>query len=743
MADLRKDIPASIAVALVAIPLCLGIAHASGAPLLSGLLGGIIGGLVVGGLSGSHLSVSGPAAGLTTIVLGAISTLKSFPAFLTAVALAGVLQLIFGKLRLGGLSRLFPSPVIKGMLGAIGLILIMKQFPHLVGYDFESMGVQEFSDKTQDLEDDYPDAPKTGVNTATLVAMAFTHLEPGAMMIGLLSLATLYLWEWKVQKRLPTVPGSLVAVGLGVGLNQLLGLLKPEFMVTGKHLVKIPELGTGLITFPDWSALANPQVYVIAVTIAIIASVETLLCVEALDRLDPEHRFTPPNRELVAQGAGNLLCGLIGAVPVTSVIVRGSVNLSAGATSKISAISHGIVILLSLLIFRGGLNQIPLAALAAVLVHVGAKMAHPSTLRRMMGRGWSQVIPCVVTTLAILFSDLLIGIIIGTLVSAVFILRNLHVAQGLTVTRRGALTQIKLQQEVTFFHKVRLGSILESLEPDTVVEIDGSAALSIDHDVLDVIEVFCQRAPQRNIKVIIGGIATMASFSEQQKAQMQAEYDQLLEKNRAWVEECQQKDPDFFQRTSSGPKPHFLFIGCSDCGVSADIITATEPGKLLVHRNIGNMVSLHDMNLMSVLQYTVEHLVVPHIIVCGHYNCGGIRAALSTDSFGLIDNWVHPVKSVLQENQTELAQILDPVQRERRIIELHVLQQVGHLLKTAVVQNSIQKLGIPRVHAWVYDETTGKIKDLKSELSLSADVHPAFHFQYPFQKTPNAEAGKH
>ena len=734
MADLKKDIPASIAVALVAIPLCLGIAHASGAPLLSGLMGGIIGGAVVGFLSGSQLSVSGPAAGLTTVVLGGIATLKSFPAFLTSVVLAGILQLIFGKLRVGGLSRLFPSPVIKGMLGAIGLILIMKQSPHLVGYDFEEMGVQEFADKAQDLEDDYPGAPRTGINTVTLMALAFTHLDTGAMIIGLLSLATLYLWEWKVQKRLPTVPGSLVAVALGVGLNQLLGVFKPEMQVTGKHLVHIPELSGGLITFPDWSALANPQVYILAVTIAIIASVETLLCVEALDRLDPAHRFTPPNRELMAQGTRNLLCGLFGGIPITSVIVRGSVNLSAGATSKISAISHGVLILFSLLLMRGGLNQIPLATLAAVLVHVGIKMAHPSTLRRMMGRGWSQVIPYVVTALAILFSDLLIGIMVGTVVSAVFILRNLHVAQGLTVNRKGSLTQIELHQEVTFFHKVRLGSILESLPPDSTVEIDGSKALSIDHDVLDVIEVFCQRAPHRNIKVIVGGIATMSSFSESQKAEMQAEYDQLLANNRAWAEDCQQKDPDFFYRTSHGPKPHFLFIGCSDCGVSADIITATEPGKLLVHRNIGNMVSLHDMNLMSVLQYTIEHLVVPHIIVCGHYNCGGIRAALSTDSFGLIDNWVHPVKSVLQENQTELAQILDPVQRERRIIELNVLQQVGHLLKTAVVQNSIQKLGIPRVHAWVYDESTGKITDLKSELNLSDEVHPAFRFQYPSQK---------
>ena len=740
MADFKKDLPASMSVALVAIPLCLGIAHASGAPLLSGLVGGIVGGIVIGSLSQSHLSVSGPAAGLTTVVLAAIATLKSFPAFLTSVVLAGLLQIVFGKLRVGGLSRLFPSPVIKGMLGAIGLILIMKQFPHLVGYDFEEMGVQEFSDNAQDVDGGYPGAPRAGINTATLVAQALTHLEPGALLIGLLSLTVLYLWEWKVQKRLPTVPGSLVAVSLGVAANQLLSVIQPSMQVKGKHLVAIPELATGFFTFPDWHALSNPQVYGIALTIAIIASVETLLCVEALDRLDPHHRFTPPNRELMAQGAGNLLCGLIGGLPLTSVIVRGSVNLSAGATSKRSAISHGILILLSLLLMRGGLNQIPLASLAAVLVHVGIKMAHPSTLRRMMGRGWSQVIPCVATTLAILFSDLLIGIVVGTLVSAFFILRNLHVAQGLTVTQKGLITHIKLHQEVTFFHKVRLGHVLQTVPPGSVVEIDGTSARSIDHDVLDVIELFCQRAPQQNIQVIIGGIALMSSFSDKQKAEMQADYDQLLENNRSWVETIQQKDPAFFERMALGQKPTFLFIGCSDSRVPAETITGTEPGRLFVHRNIANVVSLHDMNLMSVLQYSVEHLVVPHIIVCGHYGCGGIRAALSSDSFGLIDNWVHPIKKIVKEHKEELALILDPEQREQRVIELHVLQQVRNILKTAVVQQSIKKLGIPKVHAWVYDVPTGKIKDLKAQLSLEEDIHPVFHYQFPFEAQAAAAA---
>jgi len=736
LADLKKDIPASVAVALVAIPLCLGIAHASGAPLLSGLVGGIIGGVVVGTLSHSHLSVSGPAAGLTTIVLGAITTLKSFPAFLVSVALAGLLQLLFGKLHLGGLSRLFPSPVIKGMLGAIGLILIMKQFPHLVGYDFEAEGVEEFSDKPQDIEDATAGNVVKGINTATLIGQALTHIEPGALTIGLVSLALLYLWEAKAQKRFPTLPGSLVAVTAGVFLNFAFQHLAPGMAVAGKHLVQIPDLKSGLITFPDWSALSNPQVYITAITIAVIASVETLLCVEALDRLDPQHRFTPPNRELIAQGAGNLLCGLLGGIPVTSVVVRGSVNLSAGATSKVSAISHGALILLSLLAFRGGLNQIPLASLAAILVHVGIKMAHPSTMRRMMGRGWAQGLPCAVTTISILFSDLLIGIGIGTLVSAFFILRNLHVAQGFTVIRRGLVTRVELHQEVTFFRKVRLSGILENCPENSIVEIDGSNARSIDHDVLDLIEIFCQRAPKKNIKVMVGGIALMSSLSEEQKQEMQAEYEQLLQNNDNWVKDCLDKDPKFFETLGHGQKPTFLFIGCSDSRVPAETITRTEPGKLFVHRNIANVVSLHDMNLMSVLQFSVDHLVVPHIIVCGHYGCGGVRAAISSESYGLIDHWVHPIKRVVKDHQVELSQILDPEQRERRIIELHVLQQVRNLLKTGVVQNSIKKLGIPKVHAWVYDIRTGKINDLKANLNLEDDIHPIFHYDYSKNAQP-------
>lgn len=726
MADMKKDFTASVAVGLVAIPLCLGIAHASGAPLISGLVAGITGGLVVGSLSKSHLSVTGPAAGLTTIVLAALATLKSFPAFLTAVVLAGVMQIVFGKLKVGGLSRLFPSPVIRGMLSAIGLILIMKQFPHLVGFDVESMGVEEFNDTDKDVEG----GPSGGLNTFRLVALAVSSLEPGALLIGLISMLVLFVWDWGGNKRFPTIPGSLVAVGLAVTINQLLG---PGLAVAGKHLVRVPELHPDNFLHPDWSALQNPQVYAVALTIALVASVESLLSVEALDRLDPHHRSTPPNDELVAQGVGNLISGLLGGLPVTAVIIRGSVNLAAGATSKRSSVMHGAWILISALALRGGINSIPLAALAAVLVHTGIKMAHPKNLKEMRKRGLAQLIPYVVTVTAILLTDLLVGICVGTVVSGCFILRNLHAAKGFSVRKTGYITQIRLHQEVTFFHKVRLAGVLESVPAGSVIEVDGSEARFIDHDVLDLLRLYKDQAANKKIEIIFGGIALMDSFSEKQRAAMQAEYDRLLRNNQAWVEDHQKNDPEYFERMAVGQKPTFLFVGCSDSRVPAEVITGTEPGELFVHRNIANVVSLHDMNLMSVLQYSVEHLVVPHIIVCGHYGCGGVRAALSSQSFGLIDNWVHPIKKIVDENQAELAAILDEDLRERRVIELHVLSQVRNILKTPVVQRSIAKLGIPHVHGWVYDLATGQIKDLKADVNLQDDLHPVFHYEYDFQ----------
>jgi len=701
----NRDLPAGLAVFLVAVPLCLGIAHASGAPLMAGLVSGLLGGVVVGSVSGSHLSVSGPAAGLTTIVLAGIASLGSFRAFLTATLLAGLLQMVLGKLKAGTVNRLFPSPVIKGMLCAIGLILITKQFPHMVGYDVEAFGVQEFSEKVNDL---MSKGVESEHNTLDLITHAIRAFVPGAALIGVTSLLLLLLWDRFGYKRFPSIPGSLVAVAGGVTINSL---LPSSMRLGGDHLVQIPELAAGALNFPDLSALGNPHVYVVAITVALVASIETLLCVEAMDRLDPLSRRTPPNRELLAQGTGNFLAGLLGGLPITAVIVRGSVNLSAGAASKASAIIHGVLILTAMLFLRTWINLVPLATLAAILVQVGFRLASPAMLRNMFRRGPSQLIPYVVTVVAVLFTDLLLGIAVGLFVAGGFIMHSLYVSHGFRSERHGNLTRLVFEKEVTFFHKARLADLLEKLPPYSRVEVDATRAKFVDRDILDTLEQFRKRAAMQNIEFVVGGLEMMDSHTPEHLKFLEAEYANVLERNRQWAAE--HPTPPVTQES-----PHFLFIGCSDCRVAADSILRTEPGRLLVHRNIANIVSPHDVNLMSVLQYSVEVLGIPHIVVCGHYGCQGIHTAASARSLGLIDNWIQPIKQTALIYRDELEAIADPTARERRLTELHVQQQVLNLQKSPVVQNAVRKVGTPCVHGWVFDQDTGLINDLKlAELS--------------------------
>ncbi len=701
-----RDLPAGLAVFLVAVPLCLGIAHASGAPLISGLVSGVLGGLVVGWLSGSHLSVSGPAAGLTTIVLAGVTSLGSFRAFLTATMVAGVIQFILGKMRAGTVNRLFPSPVIKGMLCAIGLILITKQFPHMLGYDVEAFGVEEFSETVQDL---MSNGVQPEHNTVDLISHAVKLFEPGALIIGLVSLAILLLWDRFGYKRFPSIPGSLVAVAGGVALN---AALPAAIRLGASHLVQIPELSGGAFNFPDLAALGNPRVYLVAITVALVASIETLLCVEAMDRLDPLSRRTPPNRELLAQGAGNFLAGLLGGLPITAVIVRGSVNLSAGAVTKTSAIFHGFLIMTAILFLRTWINLVPLATLAAILVQVGARLASPVNLRNMLRRGPSQSVPFIVTTVAVLLTDLLLGIAVGLFVAAGFIMQSLYRSRGFHIERHGRLFRLVFEKEVTFFHKARLADALESVPDDSRVEIDGTRTRFVDRDVLDTLEQFRKRAATRNIEFVVGGLEMMDSHTPEHLQFLEAEYNRVLARN--------QEAPIV---TPPAETPIFLFIGCSDSHVAAESIVRTEAGRLLVHRNVGNIVSPHDVNLMSVLQYSVEVLAIPHIVVCGHYGCQGVHAAASARSLGLIDNWIQPIKTTALMYREELAG-LDETARERRLTELHVIQQVLNLQKSAVVQNSARKLGTPRVHGWVFDPETGLINDLKL-----AELNPVFQYE--------------
>lgn len=497
--NLKADLPAGLVVSLVALPLCLGIALASGAPLFSGVIAGIVGGLIVGALSGSHLSVSGPAAGLTVIVLNAIESLGSFESFLLAVFLAGLIQLILGILKAGIIGHFFPSSVIKGMLAAIGLILILKQIPHALGDD-------------RDYEGDESFIQADGQNTFSEIVLAVQNINEGALLISLTALIILILWEkpfMKRQKWTNVLPGPLVAVVWGVCLNSsILGNFFPELLITGKHLVTLPVSDSinGLIshlTLPDFSQFINPDIYIIAVTIAIIASLESLLSLDAVDKLDPYKRIAPASRELKAQGIGNMVSSLLGGLPVTAVIVRSTANLSSGAKTKMSTIFHGFLLAVSVVLFPKVLNLIPLSALAAVLLVVGYKLTKPVLYRETWRKGADQFIPFIVTVIGILFTDLLIGITIGIIVGLYFVIRtNLH--QAITfIEKENKNYLIVLQKDVSFLNKAYLRKTLRGIPEGSHVVFDETESIFIDQDILETIEDFKSTARNNNITMEI------------------------------------------------------------------------------------------------------------------------------------------------------------------------------------------------------------------------------------------------
>ncbi|MBD2703195.1 SulP family inorganic anion transporter [Spirosoma sp. BT702] len=495
---LRQDLPAGLSVFLVALPLCLGIALASGAPLFSGLVAGMIGGIIIGTLSGSEVSVSGPAAGLAVIVADAIIKLGSYEAFLVAVVLAGVIQFVMGIIKAGRFSSFFPDSVIKGMLVAIGIVIILKQIPHALGRDNDYEGEFEF----QQLAD--------GENTISEIYRAIETASPGAVIISLISLAFLIIWDQTVGKSTKAVlknfPAPLVVVCGGVALNEFFRTAVPEWYLgdtAHQHMVQIPTIAAGksvfsIFDFPDFSMLAHPQIYGVAGTIALVASLETLLNLEASDRLDSQKRVSSTNQELIAQGIGNMLSGLIGGLPLTSVVVRTSANVYAGARTRVSAILHGVFLLVA--VFLGGalLNLIPLSCLAAVLVMVGYKLAKPSIFKKVYRDGWSQFIPFIITVLGIIFTDLLIGIAFGAVVGIGFVLYT-NFQSTFRVMRDGKKVLIEFDKDMYFLSKPQLKEALGQLRSGDDVVIDGRKAPFIDHDIFNMLHDFRETAKAQGI----------------------------------------------------------------------------------------------------------------------------------------------------------------------------------------------------------------------------------------------------
>lgn len=499
LSNLKSDFPASIVVFFVALPLCLGIALASGAPLFSGLIAGIIGGIVVGLLSGSSIGVSGPAAGLAAIVLAAITTLGSYENFLVAVVIGGVIQIIFGILRLGIIGYYFPSSVIKGMLCGIGIIIILKQIPHFFGYD-------------HDPEGDWAFFQVDGENTFSEIFQTINHISPGATIIGVIGLAILLLWSNVLSKKgeiFNYIQGPLVAVILGIvyfALTKDNGI----YAISSEHLVNIPvpsNFDSFLSQFssPNFSAISNPEVWIVGFTIALVASLETLLCVEATDKLDPNKNTTPTNRELLAQGTGNIISGLIGGLPITQVIVRSSANIQSGGRSKTSAIIHGFLLLIAVVAIPTLLNMVPLSVLAAILLVVGYKLANPAVFKSIYLQGWKQFVPFIVTVVGIIFTDLLVGISLGLAVGIIVVLyksyKNSHFLNIIDKSNGKQRIKMTLAEEVTFFNKGAIIKELNRIENNTYLELDIRNTRYLDNDIIEILEDFAFQAKERSIDI--------------------------------------------------------------------------------------------------------------------------------------------------------------------------------------------------------------------------------------------------
>ena len=498
---LKNDLPASVVVFFVALPLCLGIALASGAPLFSGLIAGIVGGIVVGALSGSKIGVSGPAAGLAAIVLTAIGTLGGYENFLVAVVIGGVIQLIFGVLKAGIIGYYFPSSVIKGMLTGIGIIIILKQIPHFFGYD-------------ADPEGDFAFFQVDGENTFSEIFKSINNISLGSTIVGIVGLGILILWSNVLSKKgkiFQLIQGPLVAVVFGI-VYYILTDSNSKFGISSEHLVSVPvpdsfDSFLGQFSFPNFAAITNPQIWVVGFTIALVASLETLLCVEATDKLDPHKNVTPTNRELLAQGTGNILSGLIGGLPVTQVIVRSSANIQSGGRTKLSAIFHGFLLLISVILIPTLLNKIPLSVLAAILLIVGYKLAKPALFKKMWDLGWKQFIPFTVTVVGIVFTDLLVGIALGLAVGIVIILIKsfqnshfLHIEDKSDGKNRIKMT---LAEQVTFFNKGAILNELDRLPENTYLELDVRKTIYLDNDIIEILEDFAVKAKERHIDIKI------------------------------------------------------------------------------------------------------------------------------------------------------------------------------------------------------------------------------------------------
>ena len=635
-ATLPRDITSGLVVFLVALPLCLGVALASGAPLFSGVLAGIVGGILVGLVSGSHTSVSGPAAGLTAVVAAQILSLGSFPAFLLAVVLAGLIQIGLGLARAGFIAAFFPTSVIKGLLAAIGVILILKQIPHVLGHDPDPEGEMAF----QQLDDE---------TTFSELARTIGDLHPGAAAIGLLSIVVLFVWgKWKPLKN-SAVPAPLIVVLLGVGVSLLFRQFGGAWVIEPSHLVQVPVADSlvgffGFLQLPDFSQWSNPAVYTAAGTIAAVASLETLLNLEAVDKLDPQQRTSPPSRELLAQGIGNVTVGLIGGLPITSVIVRSSVNINAGGKTKLAAVVHGGFLLVSVAFLPMWLNAIPLSCLAAILLVTGVKLVSPALVKQMWNEGRYQFAPFALTVVAIVLTDLLIGVLIGLAVSIAFILdSNMRRPIRRFVEKHlgGDVLHIELANQVSFLNRAALSNALDEVPRDGDVLLDAQNTDYIDPDVLDLIRDFKEvSGPVRGVDVSLVGFRSEYQFDDQiqyvdystrdlQDALTPPQVLHILKDGHERFRTGRRLTRDLVRQvraTAEGQHPLAVVLSCIDSRTPAELIFDLGMGDIFSVRIAGNVTS---RKVLASAEYGCAVAGAKLILVMGHTRCGAVTTAVN------------------------------------------------------------------------------------------------------------------
>lgn len=716
--DFKFDLTASIVVFLVAIPLCLGIALASGAPLLSGIISGIIGGIIVGALSGSPVSVSGPAAGMAAVVLAAITELGGFNYFLLALVFAGFLQIIIGCLRAGFLADYIPSNVIQGLLCAIGILIIVKQLPFVLTYTSEN---QKLLDLLKDI---------SGHLDIQSLGDIFYHFNMGAIYIGIVSILLLTYFDKTKNQTAKQIPGPIVVVIIGTMMNELYDYVAPSLAQSSFELVNLPVSSSfkefiGNLQAPHWESWKNPNIYFYGFILAAVASLEALLNLEAVQKLDKLRRYTSGNRELIAQGAGNVLAGMLGGLPITSVIVRSSVNIDSGSRTKLSTIFHGIWILLVAVLLPHWMNAIPLAALAAILVYVGYKLTKPSIYKNLYSQGASRFIPFIVTIIAIIFTNLLTGVIVGLVVGFIFILRDNAQIQLDVINEKypsGEIKRLILPQHMSFLRKASLVSELELFPANSRLIIDARYTKYIDKDILEVLEVFQKtQAPDKNIALNMLGFkdtyeihdriefVNVTNYNTQSSLKPVDVLNILKEGNKRFS-----KDQTIHRQLSNDVKassytqhPIAIILGCIDSRVPVESIFDMGFGDVFVTRVAGNV--MND-DIIASIEFACHFAGAKLILVLGHTFCGAIKAACDNMDGGHLSHLLDKIKpAIMAETVTYENRTSDNPEFMKNVTKLNVENTLKHIHgRSTILNRLITEKAVGLVGA-TYDIKTGLV----------------------------------